>query len=202
VPITPEEIAGKEFLELDGGYDRGEVRAFLKGLAKEHGALIERLADNDSVDDGGPGDEVTRILDAAREGAEQLLAKAERVSADRVEAGEKEATLLRDSVTAATDKLKRDADDYSEQVRAAANRDAAERVGETERRVEALLLGEARVRELLYSLEVILPDIRQDLLNAERDIVGSIERTIVLDDVAEPLAAATAPDEESTTTRA
>jgi DivIVA domain-containing protein len=52
VPITPEEIAGKKFLELDGGYDQGEVRAFLKGLAKEHGALIERLADSDSRAEG------------------------------------------------------------------------------------------------------------------------------------------------------
>lgn len=184
MPITPEEIAGKEFLELGGGYDQGEVRAFLKGLANEHGALLERLADSDSHDDGRPGDEVTRILDAAREGAEQLLAKAERVAADRVEAADKEVTLLRDSVSAETERLRREADEYAERVRSSADRDAQERLGDTTRRLEALLAGEARIRELLYSLEVILPEMREDLLSAERDITESIDRTIVLDEPA------------------
>ena len=194
MPITPEEIAGKEFLELDGGYDQGEVRAFLKGLANEHGALLARLADADGQDHGEPGDEVTRILDAAREGAEQLLAKAERVSADRVGAAEKESTRLRDEVTADAERLRREADEYAEEVRAAANRDARERLEDTERRLEALLLGEARIRELLYSLEVILPEIREDLIDAERDIKGSMNRTITLDEPSDPELATRADD--------
>lgn len=189
--ISPQEIAGKEFLELGGGYDQGEVRAFLKGLAKEHAALIERLADRDgNQEDGSPGNEVAKILDAARESAEQLLARAERVAADRVEAAEKEATLLRDSVAAATDTLKREADEYSARTRAAADRDESERLGKTTQRLERLLLAEARVRELLYSLEVILPEIREDLLDAERDIIDNLDRPIVL---AEPAPAAPDP---------
>ena len=186
MPITPEEIAGKEFLDLGGGYDQGEVRAFLKTLADEHEALCEQLRRHEAVTVDDPGEEVTRVLDSAREGAEALLAKAERVAADRVAAAEKEAQLLRDSVAAATDALKRDADDYAAEVRGAAERDAHERLGDTTRRLEQLLLGEARVRELLYSLEVIVPEIRQDLLDAERDISESIDRTIVLDEPPPP----------------
>jgi cell division septum initiation protein DivIVA len=183
VSITPEEIAGKEFLELGGGYDQGEVRSFLKGLAKEHAALLERLADRQGTqEDGSAGLEVASIFDAARSAAEQLLAKAERVAADRVEAAEKEATLLRDSVATAADNLKREADEYLERTRAAADQDARDRLGDTTRRLDALLLAEARVRELLYSLEVILPEIREDLLDAERDIVENIDRTIALDE--------------------
>lgn len=180
MPITPEEIAGKEFLDLGGGYDQGEVRAFLQTLADEHEALREQLRQSDEVAAGDPGEEVARVLDSAREGAEAMLAKAERVAADRVAAAEKEAELLRDSVAAATDTLKREAESYAAEVRSAAERDAEERLGDTTRRLEQLLLGEARVRELLYSLEVIVPEIRQDLLDAERDIGESLDRTIVL----------------------
>jgi DivIVA domain-containing protein len=182
VPIAPEEIAGKEFLAVGGGYDEGEVRAFLRALADEHQILIEQLAERESIDDGQPGEEVARILDSAREAAEELLAKAEQVAADRVAAADKEATLTRDSVAASTDTLKREADEYSERTRRAADLDAQERLTETTRRVEQLLLGESRVRELLYSLEVILPEIREDLLAAERDILDGVDRTIVLDE--------------------
>lgn len=195
--ITPGEIAGKEFLEIDRGYDQGEVRAFLKGVAAEHEALLERLADVDGRQDGDDaGAEVSRILDAARAAAEQLLARAERTAADRVAAADKEATILRDSVGAETDRLKREAAEYAERTRSAADQDASERLGDTTRRLEQLLAGEARIRELLYSLEVILPEIREDLLDAERDIAESIDRTIVLD---EPVDASVRSGEPATT---
>jgi hypothetical protein len=148
-----------------------------------------------------PGDEITRILDAAREGAEQLLAKAERVAADRVEAADKEVTLLRDSVAAEVDRLKREADEYAREVRAAADRDAQDRLSDTTRRLEAMLHGEARVRDLLYSLEVILPEIREDLLSAERDITESIDRTIVLDEPSQVADAATLEEQVAAPTR-
>lgn len=195
--INPGEIAGKEFLEVDRGYDQGEVRAFLKGVAAEHEALLERLADVDGRGDGAdPGAEVSRILDAARAAAEQLLARAERTAADRVAAADKEATILRDSVGTETDRLKREAAEYAERTRDAADKDASERLGDTTRRLEQLLAGEARIRELLYSLEVILPEIREDLLNAERDIAESIDRKIVLD---EPVDASVRSDDAATT---
>lgn len=184
MPITPEEISGKEFLDLGGGYDRGEVRAYLETLAEEHRALLARIEEHDSTETGTPGPEVTRILASATNAAEELLAKAERRASDRLEAAEKEAVLLRDAVAASIDEARREADEYAERTRAEADADARARLAETTRRVERLLSGEARVRDLVYSLEVLLPEIREDLLTAERDLVEGIDRTIVLDEAA------------------
>ncbi len=42
--LTPQEIEKKEFVPAWRGYDRREVREFLRLVAAEHRALVERLS--------------------------------------------------------------------------------------------------------------------------------------------------------------
>jgi cell division septum initiation protein DivIVA len=160
----PDDIAAREFFPAPDGYDRGEVRAYLRTVSsqqRELQAKVDELASQSgSTDIGG---DVDRIVQSAKLAAEQLLRKAEMDAADLRHRAEKEASLIRGSTEVSTEKLRIEAEVYAGKVRSAIEQEANERLSHLARRADRVLAGEARIRDRMFSLETTLQTLRGEL---------------------------------------
>lgn len=167
MPFSPEEIESKEFLITLRGYDKDEVQAFLRAVAADYRSLGDRSAVPTPVSTSNPfeslGEEVGTVLKVARESANALRQKAEDEAAAARRRAEEESAALRNAASAAAKRLTEEAERHAIEVRAAAERDAGERLRETARRVERLQGTETKLRQRLYSLEMMLQSMRQEL---------------------------------------
>jgi DivIVA domain-containing protein len=164
VSFHPDDIAAREFFPAPDGYDRGEVRAFLRTIASQQRELQAKIdsleAESRSVD---VGSDVDRIMKSAQLAAEKLIRKAEMHAADLRHRAEKEASLIHSSTETATEKLRTEAEVYAGKVRSAVEREAGERLSHLARRADRVLAGEARIRDRLFSLETTLQTLRGEL---------------------------------------
>jgi DivIVA domain-containing protein len=168
VPFSPEEIENKEFLITLRGYDKDEVQAFLRAVAADYRSVAESSRSSTApVTASNPfeslGEEVGTVLKVARESANQLRQKAEDAAAAARRRAEEESAALRNAASAAAKRLTEEAERHAIEVRAAAEREAGDRLRETARRVERLQATETKLRQRLYSLEMMLQSMRQEL---------------------------------------
>lgn len=172
MPVSPQEIAHREFFAAKNGYDKDEVRAFLNVLARDQRELLDRVqALTDKGDEfAGLGGEISLILQQAGETAERLVSEAKAKAAEVRGRAEEEAHLLRKATEDSTDRLKEEAEQYAFEVRTAAEKAAREQQVNTVERVGRLLAGESTVRERLYSLELTLQGIRGELKGAAEGV--------------------------------
>lgn len=165
MPFTPEEIENKEFLITLRGYDKDEVQAFLRAVAEDFRSVSSTFRD---VPVGGNafealGQEVSSVLQVAKESATALKRKAEEEAAQARKRAEEEANALRDAASQAARRLTSEAQKHATEVRASAQREADERLRDMARRVERLQSTESKLRQRLYALEMMLQSMRQDL---------------------------------------
>ena len=184
MPFSPEEIESKEFLITLRGYDKDEVQAFLRAVAADYRGVVEnaRSAATPVSTTSNPfeslGEEVGTVLKVARESANALRQKAEDEAAATRRRAEEESAALRNAASAAAKRLTEEAERHAIEVRASAERDAGERLRETARRVERLQGTETKLRQRLYSLEMMLQSMRQELDSADAtglDVASSPE---------------------------
>ncbi|MDQ4145139.1 MAG: DivIVA domain-containing protein [Actinomycetota bacterium] len=177
MPITPEEIAGKQFFPSTDGYDKDEVRAFLEVVAADQRALLERieslLGKGDASDTGA---EVGAVLQKAAELSERMTRQAEEKALETRKRLEEESDMLRKATAEATSRLRQEAEQYSYEVRVAAERAAREQQLEAADRIGRLLAGESTVRERLYALETTLQAMRGDLREAAEAVLPEIKQ--------------------------
>lgn len=172
MPFSPEEIESKEFLITLRGYDKDEVQAFLRAVAADYRGVVEGARTAAPVSTGSNpfeslGEEVGTVLKVARESANALRQKAEDEAAATRRRAEEESAALRNAASAAAKRLTEEAERHAIEVRAHAERDAGERLRETARRVERLQGTETKLRQRLYSLEMMLQSMRQELDSAD-----------------------------------
>jgi DivIVA domain-containing protein len=166
VPFTPEEIDSKEFLITLRGYDKDEVKAFLKAVAADYRAA---LSSADSGQDAPTsayealGKDIGQVLQVAKQSADQLKRKAEEDATSMRRRAEEEAANLRDAASSAARRLTEEAERHAVQVRAEAEREATEKTASATRRVEKLQSAESKLRQRLYALEMMLQSMRQEL---------------------------------------
>ena len=176
MPLTPEDIAGKDFFRAPDGYDRAEVRAYLEMVAADQRALLERLeslsGSAGAVDE--VGSEVAAVLHQARQLADGMTQKAHQKAIELREQAEEEAGLLRSATGDAAEKLRQEAEDYAYEVRNAAERAAREQQLLAADRVGRLLAGESSVRERLYALEITLQGMRGELKEAAETVLPEL----------------------------
>lgn len=171
MPFSPEEIESKEFLITLRGYDKDEVQAFLRAVAADYRSIADSARMPAAPSATNPfeslGEEVGTVLKVARESANALRQKAEDEAAATRRRAEEESAALRNAASAAAKRLTEEAERHAIEVRASAERDAGERLRETARRVERLQGTETKLRQRLYSLEMMLQSMRQELDSAD-----------------------------------
>jgi DivIVA domain-containing protein len=175
VPFTAEEIENKEFLITLRGYDKDEVKAFLRAVAADFKASADSPGE---VPDAGGGNafealgaDIGHVLQVAKQSADSVKAKAEGDSTAMRKRAEEEAKSLRDAASSAARRLTEEAERHAVQVRATAEREASERTRDSQRRVERLQSVESKLRQRLYALEMMLQTMRQEL--EESDASGN-----------------------------
>ena len=178
MPFTPEEIDSKEFLITLRGYDKDEVKAFLKAVASDYRSALES-ATPAPVETGGNayealGKDIGQVLQVAKQSADQLKRKAEEDATALRRRAEEEANTLREAASNAARRLTEEAERHAVQVRAEAERDASERTTEANRRVEKLQSAESKLRQRLYALEMMLQSMRQELESGDGNGAGSL----------------------------
>jgi DivIVA domain-containing protein len=180
VPFTAEEIENKEFLITLRGYDKDEVKAFLRAVAADFKAASD-LAPSAAPDTGGSdafqalGADIGHVLQVAKQSADGLKAKAEQDATSMRKRAEEEAKSLRDAASNAARRLTEEAERHAVQVRATAEREADDRTRDSQRRVERLQSVESKLRQRLYALEMMLQTMRQELEEADTSGEGKTE---------------------------
>jgi len=162
--LTPEEIRNRAFkTDSGGGYDRGEVDAFLAQVADEYSAATRRLAaaaEGDSADYVAA--ELAEVLRAARESANRVREKAQ-VGADGLfAAASKRADELRAGAERANSEAQAEArhiiegaEQKARELRALAKRQQDELTDQTEHRHVALTRYRQQLRDRIISLEAL-----------------------------------------------
>lgn len=178
MPFTPEEIDSKEFLITLRGYDKDEVKAFLKAVAADYRAALDSSAPPAEPSGNAYealGKDIGQVLQVAKQSADQLKRKAEEEATSMRRRAEEEANTLREAASNAARRLTEEAERHAVQVRAEAERDAAERTVDASRRVDKLQSAESKLRQRLYALEMMLQSMRQELESGDRDGAGVVD---------------------------
>lgn len=159
----PDDIAAREFFPAPDGYDRGEVRAYLRTVASQQRELLAKLDELSQGESADVGGDIDRIMGSARQAAEQLLRTADQEARNLRRRAEEEAAMLRTSTETATHKLRSEAEIYVENIRSAVEQEANERLSHLARRADRVLAGEARIRDRMFSLETTLQTLRGEM---------------------------------------
>ena len=149
--LAPDEIVQRSFTSSFRGYSESEVRAFLKRVSEEVVAAQEREAELMGVVDSleeqlrsprplnetemfeALGAETTRLLQSARESADEIRTKAEAHATQLVEDAQAEATRI----TAETDEMARTRNEEIDTRTAALVSEAESRAAEAQAETEA-----------------------------------------------------------------
>ena len=183
-----DDLATREFVVTQEGYDRDEVRSFLEVVARNQRALQDEIAGLREQQSNGEdiGGEIAGLLQNARTLADETLLKArEEAQAVRLRA-EEDAELLRQSTIDASDRAREEADMYAFETRAKADKEVRERLRDTNERIEALLDGAHKVRDRLFGIDAILVSLRNEVAVAADSLDGS-EAELETADVPPPL---------------
>jgi DivIVA domain-containing protein len=151
MPILPEEIATATFTRVHRqGYHVGEVDAFLRSVAADYGAALEKML----LTPGAPteldiGDEVNAILKAARSSASALLQRAQEEAESIQKAATEKAQGLETQASEARVRAFEQAAQEAKHVKSEADRYAFELRHRTETHTKQLVeTAEARARQL------------------------------------------------------
>ncbi len=182
MPFTPEEIDSKEFLITLRGYDKDEVKAFLKAVAADYRAALDSA--QPAPEAGGSayealGKDIGQVLQVAKQSADQLKRKAEEEATSMRRRAEEEAASLREAASSAARRLTEEAERHSVQVRAEAEREATAKTASAGRRVEKLQSAESKLRQRLYALEMMLQSMRQELESDDAQVEGEGEGAVL-----------------------
>lgn len=155
MPFSPHEIENKEFLVAFRGYDRDEVRAFLRAAAADYRAALghDHLAERAELETHAG---VANVLVSTKEEVPPNSALAGRRA-------EVEASHLRETAERDARRLINEAERQANDVRQAVERTTHERLEEVTRKTEELRALEERMRRRLYFLETALELARRDL---------------------------------------
>lgn len=167
--MTPQEIESKEFFVAARGYEREEVRAFLRTVAEEQRSLLAAAAARAALPvQADPlttmGDHVVAVMRAAEQSADGITSQAEHAAAKRREEIELERVqLLADAAEQATRTVA-----MAESEAARMREDALQ----TAREEVTALVGEAmhRREELLRACEVLAARLEAAILGARASI--------------------------------
>ena len=178
MPVSPQEIAHREFFTARNGYDKDEVKAFLGVLARDQRALLDQIESlrNETKGLYEVGSHISTVLQKANDVAESMTQEAESKASETRLRAEEEAASLRQGTADSTERLKEEADQYAFDVRTAAERVAREQQAQTADRVGRLLAGESTVRERLYSLEITLQGMRGELKGAAEGVYPELAK--------------------------
>jgi DivIVA domain-containing protein len=180
--LGAEEVARRTFATSFRGYDPAEVRAFLRRVADELGALREREADlrrrleesqrraatPPSLDEAALmtalGEETARVLRSAREAAAEITRKAEQKVAAIVRDAQEEAARLREEAEGLLARRSEEAEEAAAALRAEAEAEAAAIRARARAEAEALLeearaTGRSMVQEAQALRERVLADL-------------------------------------------
>jgi DivIVA domain-containing protein len=161
-PSSPTSVAGASFSTARKGYDVAEVRAFLQSVSRELAdarSEIDRLtAELSARPSGRPvfdegtavallGEETTRVLRTAHEGAASVQARSEEGAARLLREAQDDASTLRHEVELECVEQRRAADRDAEATIAAAKQEARDMLAETRAVRERMLSDLARRRE-------------------------------------------------------
>ena len=170
--FSPEEIENKEFLTTLRGYDRDEVRAFLKAVASDvRVSQVEAASSPHAPGDAyeSLGQELGQMLKVPKESSDQLKRKAEAEATGMRRRAEEESKSLREAASNAARRLTEEAEQHAIQVRAAADREAAEKTRGAAERLERLQSAETKLRQRLYTIEMVLHSMRDDLESGSKE---------------------------------
>ena len=172
MPVAPEDISQREFVDSAEGYDKGEVKAFLDVIARDQAALLARIDEltRTAEDPAAVGKDISALLNSADVAATALTRRAEQRAAETRRRAEEEASMLRSATEEATSRLRAEAEEYSFEVRAAAERSTREQQMQAADRVGRLLAGESTLRERLFALELSIQSMRGDLKEAAEEL--------------------------------
>ena len=172
-----DDLATREFVVRQEGFDRDEVRAFLEVVARNQRALQDEIATLREQGTAGEdvGGEIAGLLQNARSLADETLRKAREEAQEIRLRAEEDAELLRQSTIDASDRAREEADLYAFETRAKADQEAAEKLRKTSERVDALLEGAGNVRDILYGIDTLLVGVRSEIASAAESLDGTGE---------------------------
>jgi DivIVA domain-containing protein len=155
--ILPEEITNKNFSVTYGrGYDRREVDEFLKEVAADYSAAIEKIAlsaDESMVSIEGVGEQVKSVLRTAKSSAENVLQSARKDADAMVAESKRKAVDMRRASVAHLKKEHEEASKRAKKIIEMAEKSAAELKHETERQRKTLVAEAERRHEDLVRHE-------------------------------------------------
>lgn len=167
-----DDIATREFVVAQEGYDREEVRAFLQVIARNQRALQDEVAGLREQRSSGEdiGSEIAGVLQNARQAADEAIRQA-REEAETIRArAEQDAEVLRQATVDASDRAREEADLYAFETRAKADREVRDKLRETNEKIETLLDGAGTVRDRLFGIDTILVSIRNEVAAAAESL--------------------------------
>lgn len=156
MPFAPREIEEKEFLVSLRGYNREEVRAFLRAAAADYRAALDRV---DREESRGDLEAYTRapspVVPVTDEAAEQVALERQRA--------ESEAAEIRTKAQRTGRRILEEAEHKAAEIREAVDRHTKEQLDQLAHRVEDLRTLEERMARRLYFIETALELARRDL---------------------------------------
>jgi DivIVA domain-containing protein len=185
--ILPEEIENKNFSVTRGrGYDRREVDEFLREVAADYSAAIEKIAlaaDESMVSIEGVGEQVKSVLRAAKSSAENVLQSARKDADAMVAESKRKAADMRRASVSHLKKEHEEASKRAKKIIELAEKSAAELKHDSERQRKAILHDAERRHD--------------DLVRHENDLVGRLSAVRSLADQMLGIAQGQAPDNET-----
>jgi DivIVA domain-containing protein len=177
MPILPEEIATATFTRVHRqGYHTGEVEAFLRDVAADYGAALEKmyLGGSEQTSELDIGQEVNSILRAARDSASALLTRAQEEAAalqlaavENAQGIESQASEARvrafEQASAEVAKVKAEADQYAEELRTRTENEARELVERAEERARHLFAYNQQLSQRIDEIERLVVALRNEL---------------------------------------
>lgn len=176
MPILPEEIATATFTRVHRqGYHTGEVDAFLRTVAADYAAALEKmlLSPSEPVE-LDIGEEVNSILRSARASASALLQRAQEEAdalqkaatekAQEIETQASQARVLAFEQSAReAQQVKAEADRYSQELRHRAETESREMVETAEARARELFNYNEQLNQHLHEIERLVGALRSEL---------------------------------------
>jgi DivIVA domain-containing protein len=176
MPILPEEIATATFTRVHRqGYHTGEVEAFLRDVAADYGAALEKMylgpAETTELD---VGQEVNSILRAARDSAAALLERAkeeaealQKAALENAQGIETQASEARvrafEQASAEVTKVKAEADQYAAELRTRTETETRELIERAEERARQLYAYNQQLSQRLDEIERLVGALRNEI---------------------------------------
>lgn len=183
--FSPEEIASKDFLTTLRGYDKEEVRAFLRAVSADYARAVDAAQTHGATGASfeSLGSEIAQLLQNAQDAADHLRQEAEEEAGELRRRAQERARAVHDAATESANRLMKEAeqravevraraetetteirssaDAYAGEVRSAAERDASTQLQAATERVERLRSTETDLRQRLGEAETVLSWLRE-----------------------------------------